>query len=65
MAPQLLKHLSNENAKQFGINVKNEAVIDGQHTLYLILEANDRESVDRFMQPFAQAECGSNGGIAV
>lgn len=55
MAPMLLQHLSRENAQRFGINIRSEAVADGKHTLYLIVEAKDRESVNRFMQPFAQA----------
>lgn len=53
MAPMLLKHLA--NSKQFGVNIRSEAVADGKHTLYLILEAENKESVNSFMQPFAQA----------
>jgi len=30
-------------------------VIDGQHTLYLILDAERQSQVENFMQPFAQA----------
>jgi len=55
MAPKLLSHLSRENAERFGITIQGEAVVDGAHTLYLILEGADGESVNRFMQPFAQA----------
>jgi len=55
MAPMLLTHLSQDNARRFGINIKSEAVIDGAHTLYLTLEAKDEESVQQFMRPFAQA----------
>jgi len=55
MASMLLKHLSRESAQQFGITIRSEAVADGRHSLYLILEAASKESVDRFMQPFAQA----------
>ncbi|MGH2567984.1 MAG: DUF3303 domain-containing protein [Bacteroidota bacterium] len=54
-APMLLSHLASENAKKFGVTIQGEAVIDGQHTLFLIAEAADRSSVDRFMQPFYQA----------
>ncbi|MBI3004488.1 MAG: DUF3303 family protein [Ignavibacteriales bacterium] len=54
MAPMLLKHLSKGNAEQAGIKVLSEAVIDGGHSLHLTLEASDKESVDRFMQLFAQ-----------
>ncbi|MBI5471319.1 MAG: sulfite oxidase [Ignavibacteriae bacterium] len=55
MASMLLMHLSKENAEKFGVNVRSEAVADGRHMLFLILEANDKSSVERFMQPFAQA----------
>ncbi len=53
MAPMLLKHLA--NSKQFGVNILSEAVADGKHTLYLLLKADSKESVNNFMQPFAQA----------
>ena len=54
MAPMLLSQLSRENASRFGITIRSEAVIDGAHTLYLTVEAVDRESVERFMSPFSQ-----------
>jgi hypothetical protein len=54
MGAMLLSHLSHQNANGFGIKIQSEAVIDGGHTLYLTLEARDRASVERFMQPFAQ-----------
>ena len=53
MAPMLLKHLA--NAKQFGVNILSEAVADGRHTLYLVVEAETQENVSSFMKPFAQA----------
>jgi uncharacterized protein with GYD domain len=37
-----------------GIKIHGEAVVDGQHTLYLILEADDRDKVEEFMAPFGQ-----------
>jgi Domain of unknown function (DUF3303) len=55
MAPMLLTHLSRENARKFGVTIQSEAVIDGGHALYLIVEARDQESVKNYMQPFAQA----------
>lgn len=55
MASRLLSHLSPENAERFGVRIQSEAVVDGGHALYLTLEATDKESVSRFMQPFAQA----------
>jgi hypothetical protein len=55
MGNMLLNHLSEENASRHGLKIHGEAVIDGQHTLYLILEADDRSKVEGFMQPFTMA----------
>ncbi len=55
MAPMLLAHLAPDNAKQYGLAIRGEAVIDGAHTLMLIVDAPGREQVEQFMQPFAQA----------
>jgi uncharacterized protein with GYD domain len=55
MGAQLLKHLSSTNAHTYGIDLKSEAVLDGQHTLFLTLEADNQAKVQEFMQPFAQA----------
>jgi hypothetical protein len=55
MGPMLLKHVSPQNAQQFGVTVQGEAVLDGQHTFYLILSAADESNVREFMGPFAQA----------
>jgi hypothetical protein len=55
MGPMLLQHLSHDNASRYGIDIHGEAVVDGAHSLYLILEAPDREKVEEFMAPFAQA----------
>ena len=52
--PMLLKRLDKENAAMFGITIHAEAMVDGQHTLHVILEAGDREQVQKFMAPFAQ-----------
>ena len=54
-APMLLAHLAEENARKFGVRIHGDAVIDGQHTLYLIAEAPQRAILDGFMQPFSQA----------
>jgi hypothetical protein len=54
MAPMLLKHLSAENTKQYGITIQSEAVVDNAHMLYLIADAPDRERMQQFMAPFAQ-----------
>ena len=55
MGEMLLTHLSRMNARKFGVDLQGEAVLDGQHTLTLIMEAKDKDSVVKFMQPFAMA----------
>ncbi|NQW22717.1 MAG: sulfite oxidase [SAR202 cluster bacterium] len=54
MAPMLLQHLSKPNASKFGIDIKASAVIDGKHTLQMILDAGDSAKVHEFMAPFNQ-----------
>ncbi len=56
----LLRRLSKEGAKAHGVTVHGEALIDGLHILHMILEADDRGQVERFMAPFAQG-----GSVAV
>jgi DMSO/TMAO reductase YedYZ molybdopterin-dependent catalytic subunit len=60
MGAALLNHLSRPNARQHGIEIKGEAVVQGEHTLYLIVEGSDEESVQLFLKPFAMA-----GGVDV
>ncbi len=55
MGQMLLAHLSPRNALQNGIDIQGEAVLDGQHTLVLIVSADSAEKVDAFMQPFKMA----------
>ncbi len=55
MGAMLLSHLSPLNARKFGIAIEGHAVLDGQHTLTLILEAPSADQVENFMQPFRQA----------
>lgn len=55
MGVMLLQHLSPTNAERYGIRIHGEGVLDGQHTLFLILEAPDDGAVRRFMEPFGQA----------
>ena len=50
----LVEHISQPNASKFGINVRGDAVLDGHHTFYLILEAESADKVQDFMAPFAQ-----------
>ena len=54
MGPMLLQHIAQGNAAKLGITMRGDAVLDGQHTFYLILEASDTDKVQEFMSPFAQ-----------
>lgn len=54
MGPMLLQLLSKGNAAKSGITIRGEAVLNGKHNLYLILEAKDKETVQKFMTPFSQ-----------
>ena len=55
MGPMLVQHVAPQNAATFGVNVRGDAVIDGQHTFYLIVDAADESKVKDFMTPFYQA----------
>jgi hypothetical protein len=55
MGAMLLKHLSAPNASKYGIRIQGDGVLDGKHTLYMILEAENARKVEEFMQPFSQA----------
>ena len=55
MGGMLLQHISKPNARNFGVEVRGDAVLDGQHTFVLILEADSKTKIEQFMQPFAQA----------
>ncbi len=51
----LLTHINPLNARKFGVNILGDAVLDGQHTFVLIVEADERAKIENFMQPFRQA----------
>lgn len=55
MGAMLLTHISPMNARKFGIDIQGDAVLDGQHTFVLILEAENQAQIESFMQPFKQA----------
>ncbi len=55
MGAMLLKHLSPANARKFGITIKGDGVVDGKHTLFMIVEAEEPSYVEAYMQPFKQA----------
>lgn len=55
MGGMLVEHVNKANARKFGVELLGDAVLDGQHTFVLILEARDQASIEKFMQPFAMA----------
>lgn len=52
MGAMLLNHLSRPNVRQHGLVIQGEAVVSGEHTLYLIVDAEDEDRLRAFMQPF-------------
>lgn len=55
MGQMLLKHLSPASAQSAGIKIQGDAVVNGGHALYAIVEAQERGQVEAFFAPFAQA----------
>ena len=51
----LLNHLSRPNVRKHGLTIQAEAVVDGEHTLYMIVEAREEGLVREYMAPFAMA----------
>jgi hypothetical protein len=51
----LLNYLSRPNIRQRGVAIQGEAVVEGEHTLYMIVESSDEDRVRAFMSPFAEA----------
>ncbi|MFL6352348.1 MAG: sulfite oxidase [Bryobacteraceae bacterium] len=51
----LLNYVSRPNVRKHGITVQAEAVVRGEHTLYMIVEAADENLVRNYMAPFAMA----------
>ena len=49
---QLLQILA--SAPQAGVTIRAEAVVDGEHELNLIADAENAEMVEQFMAPFGQ-----------
>jgi hypothetical protein len=54
MASGLLQLLSEPNARKHGITIHGDAVVNGNHHLYLILEAPDESAVREYLAPFGQ-----------
>lgn len=55
MGAMLLNHLSRPNVRKHGIEIQGEAVVQGEHTLYMIIESSDEDRVRAFMELFAHA----------
>jgi DMSO/TMAO reductase YedYZ molybdopterin-dependent catalytic subunit len=55
MGAMLLNYLSRPSVRQRGVRIQGEAVVQGEHTLYLIVEASDESTLRAFMQPFQMA----------
>ena len=55
MGQMLLEHIDPKNARKYGLEIQGDAVLDGQHTFILILEAEGKEQVENFMTPFRSA----------
>jgi DMSO/TMAO reductase YedYZ molybdopterin-dependent catalytic subunit len=55
MGAMLLNHLSRPNVRRHGLEIKGEAVVQGEHTLYVIVQADDESDVREFMRPFQLA----------
>jgi len=51
MGAMLLNHLSRSNVRQHGVEIQGEAVVQGEHTLYLIAKAHDEVGLREFMRP--------------
>jgi uncharacterized protein with GYD domain len=55
MGQMLVQHVDKKNARKYGVDLIGDAVLDAQHTFVMIVEAEDKEYVQNFMQPFAMA----------
>jgi DMSO/TMAO reductase YedYZ molybdopterin-dependent catalytic subunit len=55
MGATLLNYLSRPNVTRHGVDIRGEAIVEGEHTLYMIVESSDEELIRQFMEPFAMA----------
>ncbi|MGM7778725.1 sulfite oxidase [Arthrobacter sp. KNU-44] len=51
---KFLNHLSRSNAIRYGVQIQGEAVVEAEHSLYLIAEASDENHLLEFMQVFQE-----------
>jgi DMSO/TMAO reductase YedYZ molybdopterin-dependent catalytic subunit len=50
---EILNYLSRPNVRRHGVEIQGEAIVEGEHTLYMIVESSDEGRVHEFMKPFA------------
>jgi DMSO/TMAO reductase YedYZ molybdopterin-dependent catalytic subunit len=55
MGAQLVNHLSRPHVRSLGIEIHGEAVVEGEHTIYMVVESSDEDRVRDFLRPFAMA----------
>ncbi len=55
MGAMLLSYLSRPNVRQHGVEIQGEVVVQGEHILYMIIEADGEDRVRRVLEPFAEA----------
>jgi DMSO/TMAO reductase YedYZ molybdopterin-dependent catalytic subunit len=55
MGARLLNYLSRPNVRKYGVQIQGEAVVQGEHTVYFIVEAVDEAGLRAFMEPFQMA----------
>src|SRR5260370_16597900 len=51
----LVNHLGRLSVAEFGLKIQGEAVVKGEHTMYLIVEAGDERQLQKFLAPFESA----------
>ncbi|MEW6581814.1 MAG: sulfite oxidase, partial [Actinomycetota bacterium] len=49
----ILNHLSRPNVRRQGVEIRGEAIVRGEHTLYMIVECGDEDRLRGFLRPFA------------
>src|SRR5438094_4317285 len=52
MGATLLNHLTRPNVRQYGVEIRGEAVLRSEHALYMIVEADHEDAVRKFMDWF-------------
>ena len=55
MGATLLNYLSRPNVRKYDVAIQGEAIVHGEHTLYMIVESSDEGRLREFMRPFAMA----------